>query len=84
MAFTKTNLRVLEDGTIGALATGKLWKYNVPSGDTITTAGYFKAETGMAGGDIILGVDTKIGFYKVTESSGVLTASLAAVDQPGS
>ncbi len=77
MAFTKTNLRVLEDGTIGALATGKMWKYIVPSGDTITTAGYFKPETGMKATDIVFVVNSSsaYGFYIITESSGVLTAT---------
>lgn len=77
MAFTKTNLRVLEDGTIGALATGKVWKYIIPSGDLITTAGYFTPDTGMQAGDIVLAIDSnpKYGFYGITESSGVLTAT---------
>lgn len=80
MAFTKTNLRVLEDGTIGALATAKLWKYVVPSGDAITTAGYFTSDTGMKAGDVILVFDStpKYGFYGITESSGVLTATKMA------
>lgn len=77
MAFTKTNLRVIEDGTIGALATGKIWKYIVPASDTITTAGYFKPDTGMQAGDIVLAIDStpKYGFYGITESGGVLTAT---------
>ena len=77
MAFTKTNLRVIEDGTIGALATGKLWKYVVPSGDTITTAGYFKPETGMGAGDIVLAINATpaYGFYAITAADGVLTAT---------
>lgn len=77
MAFTKTNLRVLEDGTIGALQTGKVWKYIVPASDTITTAGYFKPETGMQAGDIVLAIDSTpaYGFYAITASDGVLSAT---------
>lgn len=77
MAFTKTNLRVLEDGTIGALTTGKLWKYVIPSGDTITTAGYFKPETGMKATDIVFVINSSnaYGFYIITASDGVLTAT---------
>ena len=89
MAFTKTNLRVLEDGTIGALATGKLWKYNVPttSGtpDTVTTAGYFDAKCGLSAGDIVLAITTALTFYVISESSGVLTATaikIAAASLP--
>lgn len=77
MAFTKTNLRVLEDGTIGALATGKMWKYVVPASDTITTAGYFTPDTGMKAGDVVLAIDSTpaYGFYGITEADGVLTAT---------
>lgn len=80
MAFTKTNLRVLEDGTIGALQTSKLWKYVLPSGDTVTTAGYFTPDTGMKAGDVVLVINStpKYGFYGITESSGVLTATQMA------
>lgn len=64
MAFTKTNLRVLEDGTIGALATGKLWKYVKPTDDDVTAAGYFTSDTGLKAGDIVLVIDgTSYGFY---------------------
>lgn len=78
MAFTKTNLRVLEDGTIGALATGKLWKYVLPAGDTVTTAGYFTKDTGLGAGDIILVVDLTnktYGYYILAEAECVLTAT---------
>lgn len=78
MAFTKTNLRVLEDGTIGALATGKMWKYVIPSGDTgITDTGYFTPDTGMKAYDVVFALDTTpaYGFYGITESDGVLTAT---------
>lgn len=78
MAFTKTNLRVLEDGTIGALATGKMWKYVVPASDTITTAGYFTPDTGMKPGDVVLALDSTpaYGFYSVLDSSSQLVATL--------
>lgn len=77
MAFTKTNLRVLEDGTIGALATGKLWKYVIPVDDDITTAGYFTPDTGMAAGDIVLAIEATptYGFFAITAADGVLTAT---------
>lgn len=80
MAFTKTNLRVIEDGTIGALQTGKLWKYVVPASDDITDAGYFTTDTGMKGGDIVLAIDSTpaYGFYGITEADGVLTATQMA------
>lgn len=78
MAFTKTNLRVLEDGTIGALQTGKLWKYVVPASDTITTAGYFTRDTGMEAGDVVLAIDStpSYGFYGIADSSTNLVATL--------
>ena len=64
MAFTKTNLRVLEDGTIGALATGKLWKYVVPASDDVTTEGYFTKDTGLGAGDVILALtSTTYAYY---------------------
>lgn len=77
MAFTKTNLRVLEDGTIGALATGKLWKYVVPASDDIETEGYFTSDTGMGAGDVVLAIDSTpaYGFYGITAADGVLTAA---------
>ena len=77
MAFTKTNLRVIEDGTIGALATGKLWKYVVPASDDITDSGYFTPDTGMKADDVVLALDStpSYGFYGITESDGVLTAT---------
>lgn len=77
MAFTKTNLRVIEDGTIGALATGKLWKYIVPASDTITTAGYFTPDTGMKATDVVLAIDSTnaYGFYIISEADGVLSAT---------
>ena len=76
MAFTKTNLRVVEDGTIGALATGKLWKYTVPASDDVTTEGYFTKDTGVGAGDVILGLDsTTSGLYYVSEADGVLSAT---------
>lgn len=77
MAFTKTNLRVIEDGTIGALATGKLWKYIVPASDDITDAGYFTPDTGMKAGDIVLAIDSTpaYGLFAITEADGVLTAT---------
>lgn len=80
MAFTKTNLRVLEDGTIGALATGKIWKYIVPASDDITSSGYFTADTGMKAGDIVLAIDSTptYGFFAITESSGELVATQMA------
>lgn len=77
MAFTKTNLRVIEDGTIGALATGKLWKYIVPASDDITASGYFTPDTGMKATDVVLAIDSTdaYGFYIITESDGVLSAT---------
>lgn len=78
MAFTKTNLRVLEDGTIGALQTGKLWKYVLPASDDVTTAGYFTKDTGLGATDIILVVnleDGEYGYYILAEADGVLTAT---------
>ena len=75
MAFTKTNLRVLEDGTIGALATAKLWKYVVPVSDTITTSGYFTPDTGLKAGDVIMAVTaTDVAFYIISGTS-TLTAT---------
>lgn len=57
----------------------KLWKYNVPvssegTPDTITTAGYFDPKCGLLAGDIVLAITASLGFYVITESSGVLTA----------
>ena len=77
MAFTKTNLRVIEDGTIGALATGKLWKYIVPASDDITAEGYFTPDTGMAAGDVVLAIDSTsaYGFYIISAADGVLSAT---------
>lgn len=77
MAFTKTNLRVIEDGTIGALATGKLWKYIVPASDDITDSGYFTPDTGMAAGDVVLAIDSTsaYGFYIISAADGVLSAT---------
>ena len=69
---------MLEDGTIGALATGKLWKYVLPAGDAVTTAGYFTKDTGLGATDIILVVDLtnkKYGYYILAEAEGVLTAT---------
>ena len=75
MAFTKTNLRVLEDGTIGALSTGKLWKYALPSGDDVTSSGYFTTDTGMGAGDVVLVIGSDYGFYVISEADGVLSAT---------
>lgn len=76
MAFTKTNLRVLEDGTIGALATGKLWKYAVPASDDVTTEGYFTKDTGLGAGDVILALTSSTyAYYILSEADGVLSAT---------
>lgn len=76
MAFTKTNLRVLEDGTIGALTTGKLWKYVLPAEDDVTDSGYFTKDTGLGASDIVLVVNsTTYGFYILAESDGELSAT---------
>lgn len=53
----------------------KLWKYKVPTGDTVTTAGYFPVESGIADGDIIMAISTALTMLVVAESSGTLTAS---------
>lgn len=79
MAFTKTNLRVLEDGTIGALATAKLWKYTVPADDDVTTEGYFTKDTGLGAGDVILALtDSTYAYYILSEADGVLSATQLA------
>ena len=75
MAFTKTNLRVLEDGTIGALATAKLWKYLVPNSDTITTAGYFTPDTGLKAGDIIVAFTASTYAFYIISGTTTLTAT---------
>lgn len=79
MAFTKTNLRVLEDGTIGALATGKLWKYVVPASDDVTAEGYFTKDTGLGAGDVILALTSSTyAYYILSEADGVLSATQLA------
>lgn len=78
MAFTKTNLRVIEDGTIGALATGKLWKYVLPASDDVTDSGYFTTDTGMGADDVVLVLDLTngtYGLYIISEADGVLSAT---------
>lgn len=77
MAYTVKNLCCFG----GQVESGnpKLWKYNVPvvSGtpDTVTSAGYFPIESGIADGDIIMAISTELTMLVVAESSGTLTAS---------
>lgn len=78
MSFTKTNLRVIEDGTIGALDTPKFWLYMLPSGDDVTDSGYFTADTGLKAGDKVLVLGTTYGLYVISESDGVLSATQMA------
>lgn len=77
MAYTVKNLCCFG----GQVESGnpKLWKYNVPvvSGtpDTVTTAGYFPIESGLAAGDIVMAIGSVLTMLVISESSGTLTAS---------
>lgn len=77
MAYTIKNLSCFGGDTESG--NPKLWKYNVPvvSGtpDTVTTAGYFPIESGLAAGDIVMAIGSVLTMLVISESSGTLTAS---------
>ncbi len=73
MAYTVKNLCCFG----GQVESGnpKLWKYTVPTGDTVTTAGYFDPKCGLVAGDIVLAISTALEFLVISEADGVLTAT---------
>jgi hypothetical protein len=73
MAYTIKNLSCFAGDMESANA--KMWKYVVPSGDTVTTAGYFPVSSGLLAGDIVVAISTALTFLVISESGGVLTAT---------
>ena len=78
MAFALANLKSIGNNQ-GRGEIPQLWVYNA-GGDTVTTAGYFPTNVGLAANDQVLVVPTngKGDLYHVTISSGVITLATNA------